>query len=118
MTPKKTKHPGALIAKHLNDANLTMIDLAFLLEKSYGIVYAVVRGERAISLDFAQKCAVIFGVPPQTYLHAQTNYNLSNNRLDPVFKKNIEQRYFKELPRFQALKSNRNKTCGRKWTND
>lgn len=118
MKPKKSQHPGTIIAKQLHDAHLTMKDLAFLLEKSYGIVYAVVRGRRTISLDFAQKCSIIFGVPPETYLHAQIDYDLSNHPLRQKFEESMNNKYFKELPAFQAAKSNRKKKCGRKWVND
>src|SRR5277367_4296063 len=118
MKPKKTAHPGAIIAQQLTETNLTMKDLAFLLDKSYAIVHAMVRGHRPMTIDFAQRCALIFGVSPHVYLNAQNEYDLGNFPISVKDENKIKVRYFKELPRFQARKSNRKKNCGRKWVDD
>ena len=105
MKPKKIPHhPGSIIAKQMLEAKFTIPDLAFLIGKSYGIVYAVLRYSRPISLDFAQRCALIFGVTPQFYLNAQTDYNLSLSPLKSTVEPEIKNRYFKEFPALKAKK--------------
>jgi addiction module HigA family antidote len=117
MKPKKNSHPGIIITQQMKDADMTMKDLAFLLEKSYHIVHAVVRGNRPISIDFAQRCALIFGVSPQLYLNAQNDYDLGNFPISRSTRNKIEERYFKEYQAFKANKSTHKLKCGRKWVN-
>lgn len=115
MTPKKYKHPGLIVAQQMKEHNLTIRDLAFLLGKGYQIVYGVIRGNRPISIDFAHRCAIVFSVSPLMYLNAQNEYNLGDFPLSARDRDKIMNRYFKELPEFQAKKSVHQKKCGRKW---
>lgn len=116
MKPKKIERPGAIICKQMIEAAFTMGEFATLLDKKYGAVYAILRGSdnRKLSLDFAQKCAVIFGVTPETYLHQQVAYDLAKYPLSPYYKKNIHEKW-KEIERLKGLKNK--KKAGRQWKN-
>lgn len=118
MKPKKIPHPGEIIARQMKEAKINIPDLAFLIGKSYQIVYAVLRYSRPISLDFAQRCALIFGVTPQFYLNAKAEYNLSLSPLKSTVENEIKNRYFKEFPALKAKKSIYKKRCGRKWVRE
>lgn len=117
MKTKKINRPGELIYQQMINANLSVRDLAFLLDKTYGVVYYTLRGRenRSISIDFAQKCAVIFKCEPKIYLDLQTEYELERTSLDPKFKKLLAKR-LKELALIKKQQINK-RHAGRKWKN-
>jgi plasmid maintenance system antidote protein VapI len=113
----KTNYPGKIIYKQMIEAGLTIKELAYLIDKSYAVVYYIVRSRqnRLMTLDFAQRCAVIFGVDPSLYLYDQIDFELENNPLPKICKKNIINR----RKYLQKIKSKQNKPHGgRKWTID
>lgn len=116
MKTKKIERPGDLIYRQMREADLTVRDLAFLLGKSYHVVYYALRGrnDRPITLEFAQKCAVIFNADPSLYLEIQVEQDLLKNPLDPSFKKLLPKKY-KELVAMKQVGNNKRR-AGRKWT--
>lgn len=114
MKTKKINRPGERIYQQMVEAGLTVRDLAFLLGKTYTVVYYTVRGRanRRITLDFAQKCAVIFDQDPAVYLELQVEHDLCNHPIDAEFKKQLQNR-IKELVFLKKTKNKRH--AGRKW---
>ena len=110
----KTNRPGKIIHKQMLEAGLTIKELAYLIDKSYAVVYYIVRGRenRLMTLDFAQRCAAFFGVDPRDYLYQQVDFELERSPLSHDYKKSLAKRW-KEL---QKIKATHKIEGGRKWT--
>lgn len=92
MNPKPIR-PSDILYNQMRNAKLSVKELAYLLDESYGIVYAMVRGydKRKLRLDFAQKCAFIFKCDPTIYFAAEIVANLLENPLDPNYESKLAQ---------------------------
>lgn len=113
----KTNRPGKIIHQQMIEAGLSVHDLAYLMDKSYAVVYYIVRAreDRLMTLDFAQRCAAVFDVDPRIYLHQQADFEVEKNPLDADYKKSLRKRW-KELEKIKALSNKHH--GGRKWTSD
>lgn len=109
--------PGDILYAQMKEAGLTVKELAYLVDKSYGIVYAILRGYdgRKITPEMAQKFAIIFDDTPLTYMHQQAACDLDEAPLPLHYKIQLEQK-MKDLEKLRREKMKRGcGEVGRKW---
>jgi antitoxin HigA-1 len=71
-------HPGQILEEiYIKPHHLTITEVAGALGIARKNLYAVIKGEYAISVDMAFKLSKAFGTTPEFWLQAQMNYDLA-----------------------------------------
>ena len=71
-------HPGQILEKiYIKPHHLTITEVAGALGIARKNLYAVIKGEYAISVDMAFKLSKAFDTTPEFWLQAQMNYDLA-----------------------------------------
>ncbi len=71
-------HPGQILEEiYIKPHHLTITEVAGALGIARKNLYAVIKGEYAISVDMAFKLSKAFDTTPEFWLQAQMNYDLA-----------------------------------------
>lgn len=70
-------HPGDVLQDILNEAGLTVHDLALALRVSVNRIDEIVKGQQAITGDTALRLARYFGASAQVWMKLQAKYDLA-----------------------------------------
>ena len=72
-------HPGQILEElYIKPHNLTITEVAGALGIARKNLYAIIKGEYAISVEMAFKLSKAFDTTPEFWLQAQMNYDLAN----------------------------------------
>jgi len=88
-------YPGEMLSEEfLKPLNLTVNALALALRVPSNRLYAIVEGERGISLDTALRLGRYFGTGPEFWMNLQVHYDLETARedLEPDIEKQVQPR--------------------------
>ena len=71
-------HPGQILEElYIKPHHLTITEVAGALGIARKNLYAVIKGEYAVSVDMAFKLSKAFDTAPEFWLQAQMNYDLA-----------------------------------------
>ena len=70
-------HPGEILAEDLQDAEVSLNQLARSLRVPMNRISAIVNGRRSITADTAMRLARYFGTSPAYWMNLQTAYDLA-----------------------------------------
>ena len=71
-------HPGQILEEiYIKPHHLTITEVAGALGIARKNLYAVIKGEYAVSVDMAFKLSKAFDTTPEFWLQAQMNYDLA-----------------------------------------
>lgn len=74
-------HPGRILASAIDDANLSVRQVAIAIGVTAAALGNVVGGKSAISADMALRLGTYFGNGPELWLGLQTDYDLWQARM-------------------------------------
>jgi antitoxin HigA-1 len=78
--PRKStpNHPGQILeTRYIKPHQLTITEVAAALGIARKNLYAVIKGDYAVSVDMAFKLSKAFDTTPEFWLKAQLNYDLA-----------------------------------------
>lgn len=71
-------HPGQILEElYIKPHNLTITEVAGALGVARKNLYAIIKGEYAISVEMAFKLSKAFDTTPEFWMQAQMNYDLA-----------------------------------------
>jgi addiction module HigA family antidote len=70
-------HPGEILAEDLQDAGVSLNQLARCLRVPMNRISAIVNGKRSITAGTAMRLARYFGTSPQYWMNLQIAYDLA-----------------------------------------
>lgn len=77
MTKRKPRHPGGIIQRqYLEPLNLSMKDLADILQVSESILSDIINEQTGITPDIALRLSIALQTTPDLWLNLQKNYDL------------------------------------------
>ena len=74
--------PGETLAEDLDFRGMSAQELADMIGQPVAIIEEIVRGERPITEDLAQRLSDALGVPAQFWLNLESHYQQTLSRLD------------------------------------
>ncbi len=90
-------HPGEVLKQDLDDAEISMNELARALRVPSNRIVAIVNGRRGISAETALRLGRYFGTSPEYWLNLQALFDLETAREE------VAEKVFREvLPRTAA----------------
>ena len=82
MTPRKNAHPGEILAKLMNEAELSANALARELGVPPNRISSIVNGSRGLTADTALRLARYFKTTPEYWMDLRNNYELAQARAE------------------------------------
>ena len=70
-------HPGSVLQEELRARNMSANQLALAIRVPSNRITAILRGDRAVSAETAQRLGRYFGTGPEFWMNLQSRYDVS-----------------------------------------